>query len=108
MLRSTPEVIPDAATRRRHRWNRWCQSPPLRRQRALALSIARYLVMLTQFVMALQAFRHLADWMWMDQMVHQTTGGALTWGLTSLAPVPLLGDLGLREAAALWRGACAY
>ena len=23
------------------------------------------------------------------------------WGLTSLAPVPLLGDLGIREAAAL-------
>lgn len=82
-------------------WGLARRIPKVRRQRALTMSIARYLVMLTQFVMALQAFRHLADWMWMDQMIHQATGGALTWGLTSLAPVPLLGDLGLREAAAL-------
>ena len=82
-------------------WGLARRIPKVRRRRALTLSIARYLVMLAQFVMALQAFHHLGHWMWMDQMIHQATGGALTWGLTSLAPIPLLGDLGLREAAAL-------
>ena len=59
------------------------------------------MVMLSQFTLALQAFRHLADQFWLDQLVQQSGGAALTWGLTSLAPVPVLGDLGLREAAAL-------
>jgi hypothetical protein len=71
------------------------------RKRALNLSIARYLVMLTQFILALQAFGHLAHGSATERLMDQSSGSALTWGLTSLAPVPMLGDLGLREAAAL-------
>ncbi len=82
-------------------WGLARRIPSIRRRRALSLSIARYLVMLAQFVLALQAFHHLARLSWVDQMMQQSAGGALTWGLTSLAPLPLLGDLGLREAAAL-------
>lgn len=82
-------------------WGQARRIPSVRRRRALSFSMARYFVMLAQFVMALQAFHHLTDWMRIDQVMHQATGGAMTWGLTSLAPVPLLGDLGLREAAAL-------
>ena len=82
-------------------WGLARRIPGIRRRRALCLSIARYLVMLAQFVLALQAFHHLARLSWVDQMMQQSAGGALTWGLTSLAPLPLLGDLGLREAAAL-------
>ena len=71
------------------------------RQRALSLSILRYLVMLAQFVLLLTAFGHLSHWDIADQLLAQLTGGAGMWGLTSLAPFPLLGDLGIREAAAL-------
>jgi len=82
-------------------WGLARRIPSIRRRRALTLSVARYMVMLSQFTLALQAFRHLADQFWLDQLVQQSGGAALTWGLTSLAPVPVLGDLGLREAAAL-------
>ena len=71
------------------------------RQRALSLSILRYLVMLAQFVLLLTAFGHLSHWDIADQLLAQLTGGAGMWGLTSLTPFPLLGDLGIREAAAL-------
>lgn len=82
-------------------WGHSRRIPVIRRRRALSLSLARYTVMLTQFVLALQAFHHMAAGPWVDHTVHQTAGSAMTWGLTSLAPVPLLGDLGLREASAL-------
>ena len=82
-------------------WGLARRIPTVRRRRTLSLSVARYIVMLTQFVLALQAFHHLARLSWVDQMIQQSSGAALTWGLTSLAPLPLLGDLGLREAAAL-------
>ncbi|MGB0510543.1 MAG: hypothetical protein ACPGGB_06440 [Flavobacteriales bacterium] len=82
-------------------WGHARRIPAIRRRRALSLSVARYTVMLTQFVLALQAFHHMAAGPWVDQTVQQTAGSAMTWGLTSLAPVPLLGDLGLREASAL-------
>ena len=73
----------------------------VRRRRALSLSILRYLVMLAQFVLLLTAFGHLSHWDTADKLMAQLTGGAGMWGLTSLAPFPLLGDLGIREAAAL-------
>ena len=94
-------------------WNwirntRWTRSwrvarriSPVHRWRALSLSILRYLVMLAQFVLLLTAFGHLSHWNIADQLFAQLTGGASMWGLTSLAPFPLLGDLGIREAAAL-------
>ena len=82
-------------------WGLTQRIPAIRRRRALSLSMARYTVMLTQFVLALQAFHHMAAAPWVDQTVQHTAGSAMTWGLTSLAPVPLLGDLGLREASAL-------
>ena len=72
-----------------------------RRVRALKLSVLRYLVMLTQFVVVLNAFRHTHSTPWLERCLDQITGGSLTWGLTSLAPVSLVGDLGIREAAAL-------
>ena len=73
----------------------------VRRRRALSLSILRYLVMLAQFVLLLSAFGHLAHADMADPLLAQLLGGAGMWGLTSLAPFPLLGDLGIREAAAL-------
>ena len=72
-----------------------------RRIRALKLSVLRYMVMLTQFVVVLHAFHHNGSTPWFDRCLDQMTGASLTWGLTSLAPVSLLGDLGVREAAAL-------
>ena len=74
---------------------------PPHRQRALSLSILRYLVMLAQFVLLLTAFGHLSHCDIADQLLAQLKGGAGMWGLTSLTPFPLLGDLGIREAAAL-------
>lgn len=74
----------------------------IRRRRALTLSIARFLVMISQFVLLLNAFGHLSGWThYIDRFFEQGQGVALTWGLTSLAPMPAFGDLGLREAAAL-------
>jgi len=72
-----------------------------RRIRALKLSVLRYMVMLTQFVVVLHAFHHNGSVPWFDRCLDQMTGASLTWGLTSLAPLSLLGDLGVREAAAL-------
>ena len=72
-----------------------------RRVRALKLSVLRYMVMLAQFVVVLNAFHHTCSTPWIDRCLGQMTGGSLTWGLTSLAPSSLFGDLGLREAAAL-------
>lgn len=83
-------------------WKLARRIPKVRRHRALTLSIARYIVMLSQFVLALSAFGHLAPWEWMDRVVYQSAGSAVTWGLTSLIPFPILGDLGIREAAALF------
>lgn len=75
----------------------------VRRRRALSLSIARFTVMLGQFILLLNAFGHLASLTHpLDRIISQAEGAALTWGLTSLAPMPAFGDLGLREAAALW------
>ena len=74
----------------------------VRRKRALILSIARFLVMLCQFILLLNAFGHLTDLTHqVERFFLQGQGVALTWGLTSLAPLPAFGDLGLREAAAL-------
>ena len=72
-----------------------------RRVNTLKLSVLRYLVMLTQFVVVLNAFHHTCSTPWFGRCLDQISGGSLTWGLTSLAPVSLLGDLGVREAAAL-------
>jgi hypothetical protein len=70
--------------------------------RALSLSIFRYFVMLAQFVLVLNAFGHLQTWPDnAGKLYIQGQGAALTWGLTSLAPMPAFGDLGFREAAAL-------
>lgn len=75
----------------------------IRRRRALVLSIARFVVMLSQFVLLLNAFGHLCSIDHpLDRMLSQMEGASLTWGMTSLAPMPAFGDLGLREAAALW------
>lgn len=74
----------------------------VRRRRALTLSIARFFVMLSQFVLLLNAFGHLTSVThYVERFFEQGQGAALTWGLTSLAPMPAFGDLGLREAAAL-------
>lgn len=74
----------------------------IRRRRALNLSIARYFVMLAQFVLMLNAFGHLGSVKYsVERFLDQAQGASLTWGLTSLAPMPAFGDLGLREAAAL-------
>ena len=74
----------------------------IRRKRALNLSIARYVVMLTQFVLMLNAFGHLGSVIHsVERFLDQAQGASLTWGLTSLAPMPAFGDLGLREAAAV-------
>lgn len=74
----------------------------VRRRRALTLSIARFFVMIGQFVLLLNAFGHLSTFNhFIDRFYVQGQGVALTWGLTSLAPMPAFGDLGLREAAAL-------
>ena len=51
----------------------------------------------------LNAFGHLTTWSHsVDRFYAQGQGVALTWGLTSLAPMPAFGDLGIREAAALF------
>lgn len=74
----------------------------IRRRRALTISIARFFVMMSQFALLLNAFGHLSGWThYIDRFFAQGQGVALTWGLTSLAPMPAFGDLGLREAAAL-------
>ena len=74
----------------------------VRRRRALNLSIARFVVMLFQFVLLLNAFGHLSVLKHsVERFFMQGQGAALTWGLTSLAPMPAFGDLGLREAAAV-------
>ena len=74
----------------------------IRRKRALNLSIARYVIMVVQFVLLLNAFGHHASMdHWVGRMFEQVEGVSLTWGLTSLVPMPALGDLGIREAAAL-------
>ena len=74
----------------------------VRRQRALNLSIARFFVMLFQFILVLNAFGHLESVTYnVERFFVQGQGVALTWGLTSLAPLPVFGDLGLREAAAI-------
>jgi len=88
-------------TRWTRQWRVARRIATIRRRRALSLSIVRYLVMLAQFVLLLTAFGHLAHWDIADQILAQLTGGAGMWGLTSLAPFPLLGDLGIREAAAM-------
>ena len=74
----------------------------VRRRRALSLSVARFFVMLFQFVLLLNAFGHLGTLQHsVERFFIQGQGVALTWGLTSLAPMPAFGDLGLREAAAI-------
>lgn len=74
----------------------------IRRKRALSLSIARYMVMMVQFVLMLNAFGHLESvTSSVERFLDQAQGASLTWGLTSLAPMPAFGDLGLREAAAV-------
>ncbi len=74
----------------------------VRRRRALTLSIARFFVMLFQFILVLNAFGHLNSYPHnVERFFLQGQGVALTWGLTSLAPLPAFGDLGLREAAAI-------
>ena len=74
----------------------------VRRRRALNLSVARFFVMLFQFVLLLNAFGHLSVLQHsVERFFIQGQGAALTWGLTSLAPMPAFGDLGLREAAAI-------
>lgn len=82
-------------------WRLTRRIPTARRSTVLKLSISRYLVMLMQFAIVLNAFHHLKAAPWLERLPDQVGGGAITWGLTSLAPVPMLGDLGLREAAAL-------
>ena len=88
-------------TRWTRQWRVARRIASIRRRRALSLSILRYLVMLAQFVLLLWAFGHLDHGDIADQVMAQLVGGAGMWGLTSLAPFPLLGDLGLREAAAM-------
>ena len=83
-------------------WGQSRKIPTVRRMRALSLSIFRYFVMLAQFVLVLNAFGHLHAWPDnAGKLYIQGQGAALTWGLTSLAPMPAFGDLGFREAAAL-------
>ena len=88
-------------TRWTRQWRLARRIPTIRRQRVLSLSIVRYLVMVAQCVLLLDAFGHLGHRDMADQLLAQLSGTAGMWGLTSLAPFPLLGDLGLREAAAL-------
>jgi hypothetical protein len=58
--------------------------------------------MLFQFILALNAFGHLGALNFsVERFFLQGQGAAITWGLTSLAPLPAFGDLGLREAAAI-------
>ena len=84
-------------------WGKTKRIPTVRRKRALSLSIFRYFVMLSQFIFMLNAFGHLTTWSHsVDRFYAQGQGVALTWGLTSLAPMPAFGDLGIREAAALF------
>ena len=73
----------------------------VRRKRALKLSVDRFIVMLSKFLLALNAFGHLTTRDFLERWMDQLSGISMTWGLTSLAPVPMLGDLCLREAAAL-------
>ena len=74
----------------------------VRRYRCMSLSIARFFVMLFQFILALNAFGHLGALNFsVERFFLQGQGAAITWGLTSLAPLPAFGDLGLREAAAI-------
>ncbi|MBL6619211.1 MAG: hypothetical protein ISP54_02525 [Flavobacteriales bacterium] len=66
------------------------------------MSIARFFVLLSQFILLLNAFGHLSGGThFVERFFVQGQGVSLTWGLTSLAPLPAFGDLGLREAAAL-------
>ena len=67
----------------------------------LTFSIARFVVMLTQFVLALNAFGHLKGFDSLERLISQASGASLTWGLTAMVPIPVLGDIGIREAAAL-------
>ena len=59
------------------------------------------MVMIAQFVLVLNAFRHQASTAWFERYLDQIMGGPVTWGLTSLAPIAMFGELGLREAEAL-------
>jgi len=82
-------------------WRLAHRIPKARRKTILQLSIGRYLVMIAQFVLVLNAFRHQESIAWFERYLHQILGGPVTWGLTSLAPTAMFGELGLREAAAL-------
>lgn len=82
-------------------WRMARHIPSIRRSRALTFSIARFVVMLTQFVLALNAFGHLKGFDSLERLISQASGASLTWGLTAMVPIPVLGDIGIREAAAL-------
>ena len=84
-------------------WGKSRKIPVIRRKRALSLSVLRFLVMVSQFILTLNAFGHLSSWGHdIDRFYAQGQGAVLTWGMTSLAPMPAFGDLGIREAAALF------
>ena len=82
-------------------WRLARRIPKARRRTTLQLSIGRYMVMIAQFVLVLNAFDHQESTAWFERYLDQILGGPVTWGLTSLAPTSMLGELGLREAAAL-------
>ncbi len=82
-------------------WRLTRRIPKARRKTVLQLSVGRYCVMIAQFVLVLNAFRHQESTAWFERYLDQIMGGPVTWGLTSLAPTSLFGELGLREAAAL-------
>ncbi len=82
-------------------WRMARHIPSIRRSRALTFSIARFIVMLTQFVLALNAFGHLKGLGSLERLISQASGASLTWGITAMVPIPVLGDIGIREAAAL-------
>ena len=82
-------------------WRLARRIPKARRKTVLQLSVGRYTVMIAQFVLVLNAFRHQESTAWFERYLDQILGGPITWGLTSLAPTSIFGELGLREAAAL-------
>ena len=82
-------------------WRLARRIPKARRITVLQLSVGRYAVMIAQFVLVLNAFRHQESSAWFERYLDQIMGGPVTWGLTSLAPTAMFGELGLREAAAL-------
>ena len=82
-------------------WRLARRIPKTRRKTVLQLSVGRYMVMIAQFVLVLNAFHHQESTAWFKRYFDQIFGGPITWGLTSLAPTSIFGELGLREAAAL-------